>query len=505
MLSGTINVKLTQKWVIFLLYIALSSFTISHHEIWGDELHSWNIARSSTTLADVISNSRYEGHPPVWYIILWSVSRLTTDIAWMQVVHWLLITLAVFILLFFSPFPLLTRTLIPFGYFFLFEYAALSRNYAIALLLAFCILLVIRSRLRYKVPLYYVLLFLLANTHLLALILAGSLHLYFLLMNQEKGARPRVWLSHGLIGLILLLPTLYFIFPPTDSGLDFSAFWGRVHFRDQLVIMLLAPFRSFIPVPAWWNYNFWNTQFLLEAGQQYRFLKGITLLASLTLPLLAFYILKGNRKSLVVFTANFVVTLIMAVVFPLVSIRYTGFIFIGFIAAYWLYTAETSPDRKIGYLVNILLVIQVIGCTIAVYRDIRYPFSNAYQTGEVLKKVPAGEKLVTDFWCADMLSAYEGKAFYCVDMQRELSFLLWKDEYQVLLESPDSYYKGMKELFEREHLKEVYFITARSREHISRRYSPLLQAFQLDLIDKRDNAIEISSNLYLYRVRVVQH
>lgn len=505
MLSGTINVKLTQQWVVFLLYIALSAFAISHHEIWGDELHSWNIARSSTTFADVISNSRYEGHPPVWYIILWSISRYTADVAWMQLAQWLIITAAVFILLFFSSFPLLTRILIPFGYFFLFEYAVFSRNYAIAILLAFCICLVIQSKRRYKVPLYYALLFLLANTHLLALILAGSLHVYFLLQQQEKGTKPAKWLLHGLLGLLVSLPTLYFIFPPSDSTHVFGAFLGRAHVKEQLTVMLLAPFRSFIPLSAWWEYHFWNTQFLLEAQQQHRLLKGVTLLVSLVLPLLAFYILKSNRKSLIVFIANLVVTLIMAIVFPLISLRYTGFIFIGFIAAYWLYTTETTPDKKTGYLVNVLLAIQVLGSIIALSRDIRYPFSNAYHTNEVLQKVPAEEKLVTDFWCADMLAAYTGKAYYCVDLQRELSFLQWKTEYHVILSAPNFYYNGMKELFEREHLKQVYFVTSRSRESIISIDGRLLQAFQLDLVDKRDQAIEPSSNLYLYRVRRLQH
>lgn len=495
------NIKLTQKWVIFLLYIALSSFAILHHEIWGDELHSWNIARSSTSFADVISNSRYEGHPPVWYIILWSVSRFTMDIAWMQVAQWLIITAAVFILVFFSSFPLLTRILIPFGYFFLFEYAAFSRNYAIAILLAFCVCLVIRSKLRYKVPLYYVLLFALANTHLLALILAGSLHLYFLLQRKETGAKPGILLLHGVLGLVILLPPLYFIFPPSDSTHVFSAFLGRIHVKEQLVVMLLAPFRSFIPVSAWWEYNFWNTQFLLEAQQRFRLLKGVTLLVSLALPLLAFYILKDNRKSLVFFIANLFVTLLMAIIFPLISVRYTGFIFIGFIVAYWLYTAETPPGRKAGYLVNILLAIQILGSIVAVFRDIRYPFSNAYHTREVLKEVPAGERLVTDFWCADMLSAYTGKGYYCVDLQRELAFLQWKTEYKAILTLPNYYYNGMKELFDREHIKEVYFITSRSPEDISMIDKKLLQSFQLDLVDKRDHAIEKSSNLYLYLVK----
>jgi hypothetical protein len=341
----------------------------------------------------------------------------------------------------------------------------------------------------------------LANTHLLALILAGSLHLYFLLLNREDGARQSALLSHALVGLVVLLPTLYFIFPPSDSALDFNAFLSRIHIKQQLTVMLLAPFRSFIPVPAWWEYHFWNTQFLLEAQQRIRLLKGLTLLLSLALPLLAVYILKGNRKSLVVFGANLFVTLIMSIVFPLMSVRYTGFIFIGFMVAYWLYTTETAPGRKAQYLVNILLVIQLAGSIVAVTRDIRYPFSNAYYTNEVLKKVPPGKRIVTDFWCADMLSAYTGKAFYCVELERDFAFLQWKTEYRRIFTSPGYYYRGMKKLFEREHVKEVYFVTTRSGADLQQVDGTFMRSFQVNLVDKRDQAIEKSSNLFLYLVR----
>jgi hypothetical protein len=422
----------------------------------------------------------------------------------MQVAQWLIINSAVFILLFFSSLPLLTRVLIPFGYFFLFEYAILSRNYAIAILLAFCICLVMRSALRYKVPLYYVLLFLLANTHLLALILAGSVHLYFLKQNKEQGRKMAILALHGLFGLLLLLPTLYFIFPPSDSSHTFQAFLGRLHFKEQAVIMLLAPFRSFMPIPAWWEYHFWNTEFLLQAQQQYRFLRFVTLLVALALPLLTAYILKDNRKSLAVFMANLAVTLAMAVVFPLISVRYTGFIFIGFIVAYWLYTTETFPGRKVNSLVNIILGIQLLGSIVAIYRDVRYPFSNAHHANDLLKEVPAGKRLVTDFWCADMLSAYGTRGFYCVDLQRELSFLQWKAEYKVMLSAPDFYYTGMMDLFKREQAKEVYFITTRSAQDLSQVDKKLQGTFQLHLVDKREHAIERSSNLYLYRVKKYQ-
>lgn len=500
MLSSTINVKLAHKWVLFLIYLVLSLFAILHHEIWFDELHSWNIARNSMTIGDVIANSRYEGHPPVWYVVLWSISRYTTDIGWIQVAQWLIITSAVFVLIFFSTFPLLTRILIPFGYFFLFEYAILSRNYAIALLPAFCICVVMGSGLRYKRVLYYVLLFFLANTHLLGLILAGSLHLYFLLLNKENAAKPRMLLLHFLLGSVVLLPTTYFIFPPSDSMLTLQEFLARIPFKERSTVMLLAPFKSFIPVPAWWKYNFWNTQFLLEAQQQYRLLKVVTLMLMLAIPLLALYVLRGNKKSLILFVVNLVATSAIAIIFPLTSLRYTGFIFIGFIVAYWLFTSERLPGRMVSYLVNALLVIQLIAGIIALSGDIRYPFSKASHAGEILKEVPAGERLVTDFLGADVLSAYTGKAFYCVDLQRELSFLQWKAEYNAIWSTHEYYYNGMKALFEKENLKEVYFISVRTPEQLDQLDKKLLPSFRLDLVDKRDKAIEKWGNLYLYRV-----
>ena len=167
-------------WGIFILYVIILGFTIAHHELWGDEIHSWNIAKASNSFSDLISNTRYEGHPPVWYIILWSISKFTHNVYYIQLVQGIIACAIVFLILFFSQIPVLAKILIPFGYFFLFEYGVLSRNYAIGILPAFIICVILHKNFRYRIIVYYVLLFLVSNTHLLALLLACSLHLYFL-------------------------------------------------------------------------------------------------------------------------------------------------------------------------------------------------------------------------------------------------------------------------------------------------------------------------------------
>ena len=34
-------------WAVFILYVVVAAYTMAHHELWGDEIHSWNIATGS--------------------------------------------------------------------------------------------------------------------------------------------------------------------------------------------------------------------------------------------------------------------------------------------------------------------------------------------------------------------------------------------------------------------------------------------------------------------------
>src|SRR5688572_5987704 len=262
-----------------------------HHEMWGDEILSWNIAKGSTCYADLIHNTRYEGHPHVWYTIIWSISNFTHNLVFVQMVHWVIAALIVFLVLLFSPMPLLSRVLIPFGYFFLYEYSVLSRNYAIGILLACLICIVIRKEVRYKILVYYLLLLLMSNTHLLALVLAGCIHLYFLLQNIGQRRAAKTIAVHVLAGALVLLPALYFIFPPSDSQLNMQ-YWINRWNSEQIKALGQAPLRSFIPIPAWWEMHFWNTQFLLDSPNKSKFVNLVIALIPLTM---AFLILYRNR------------------------------------------------------------------------------------------------------------------------------------------------------------------------------------------------------------------
>ena len=484
-------------WGVFFLYVIVAGIGIAHHELTGDEIHSWNIAKASGTISDLINNTRYEGHPPAWYLVLWSISKFTHNLAYVQIAQLIIASSVVLIVLFYAPFPLFTRILIPFGYYFLFEYGILSRNYAIGVLPAFCICYILQKEFKYKLLLYYALLFFMTGTHLLALLLAGSLHLYFLLLKFEQKKKVSKLLPHVLMGILVFIPALYFIFPPPDSGLTASILISKFD-NDYFGIIAKSPLRTFIPVPAWWEYNFWNTQFLLTLQENNGMLRLLTLLLSIGVLGIVWLILKDSKKSLALFVVNLVLTLIVAVIFPLTTQRYIGFIFIGFLAAYWLRCYEMPVNRKNAWRINALLAIQLLAGVFTISKDISLPFSNFSRVNELINEVPVKEKIVTDSWCVNTISAFTDTTFYCVGLDSTPTFPQWKKEFNT--RGPGVYLNSLKKLFETEDLKKVYLISTYPPRTIFE-LDPLLEkAFVLTIVDKREGAIHKWANLYLYKI-----
>jgi hypothetical protein len=489
-------------WLVLGLYVFVACYTMFRHELWGDELHSWNLAKGSNTFWDLVQNRRYEGHPHVWYIILWLIAQFTHDPVYMQAVHLAIAISTVALILFYAPFNILIKILIPFGYYFLYEYAILSRNYAPGILSGFLICIVLTKEFKFKFLVYYALLLTMSYSHLLALLLAGSLHVYFLLSLAEEKKR-HTWVIHFVFGAIIFLSAIYFIKPPGDSDLALSS-WIDSWSADRLAIAVQSPLRAFVPMPAWWEYHFWNRQFLLELHSRFHILKVISPLLALGLIALGIYILKKDRKSLILFLLNIAVTFIIGNIYPLITQRYTGFIFIGFIMACWLQTSKKPFTKGKNIVLAVLLFSQMIAGIFIVSKDVMLPFSNAYRIKELIQKVPTGQKPVTDFWALIGAYAYTDKAYYCVDLEKEHTFILWGANMVSMRENPYRYYKGVHNLFQQQGLKELYLFSTSSPQVLYQIDKKLFSDYHVEVVEKMEGAIEKWSNLYLYRISEIK-
>jgi hypothetical protein len=342
-----------------------------------------------------------------------------------------------------------------------------------------------------------------SNSHFIAMILAVSVHLYFLILQIErKKTKPELAL-HIALGGVIFLSTLYFVFPPTDSQLNVQ-FWVNKWKVNQIKAVVQLPIRAFIPIPAWWNYQFWNSEFLLEAKNKYGLLKFINPLVVLMLIGIGIFILRRNKKGFILFFANVVLTFIIVMtVFALATARYSGFVFIGFIVAYWLNCSERTEDFKSNWLVNILLILQLIGGIFITIKDMLLPFSNAYKVNELLQEVPENEKTVTDYWALNVISAYADRPFYCVDMEKEMTFILWGSDIAAMRKKPNRYYQGISNFFRKEGINKLYMVSTGSLQSLYKVDPKLSTAFKIILVDKREGAIEKGSNLYLYQINAL--
>jgi hypothetical protein len=120
-----------------LVFLCLGLFGIARHEMWRDEIDAWMAARNSSSVLELLSNVRYNGHPLLWYLILYILSHFTNSLFCMQALHLIIAFFSVFIFLSYSPFSRLQKVLFSFGYFPFYEYAIKSRNYGIGIFLIF--------------------------------------------------------------------------------------------------------------------------------------------------------------------------------------------------------------------------------------------------------------------------------------------------------------------------------------------------------------------------------
>ena len=191
---------------------------ILNHELWQDEMQAWMIAKDSSSIANLLENLKYEGHPALWYLCLQFLNRFTHNPFIMQVFHLILATISIGIFAIFSPFNQLQKVLFTFGYFPFYEYNILSRNYnlGVLLLFSFCVFF---SRRKSYLPLA-IILALLAHTNIFGLILAIVLQLTLLLetfINPNSISLKRWDIASFLIVIISIIGAIIQLRPPSSG------------------------------------------------------------------------------------------------------------------------------------------------------------------------------------------------------------------------------------------------------------------------------------------------
>ena len=192
--------------------------------MWRDEMQAWLLARDSSNFFALFQHMKYEGHPALWHLILMPITRLSLSPIGMQVTHLVIATTTVFLIVKYSPFTLFQKLFFVFGYYPLYEYSVICRNYAIGLLLVIVLCILLEQR--YKSPmLLAATLFLLSHSsvHALILVIGTTLGLGAdYLLNHQKISSRRIYIGLGLI-IIGIVTAIIQLNPPSDTG--FAVGW----------------------------------------------------------------------------------------------------------------------------------------------------------------------------------------------------------------------------------------------------------------------------------------
>jgi hypothetical protein len=152
-------------------FVAVVSIVAAFHEPWNAETQSWRLAIDSDGLAALAHNARYEGHPLLFHFILQLVGHLSR--AWWAAVatNVLIACAATWTVLRYAPFTRVEKALVIGGYYLLYEYGVIVREYGLGMLLAFAACAAWTAE-RRRWILAIVFLVLMANTSVLGFLVA---------------------------------------------------------------------------------------------------------------------------------------------------------------------------------------------------------------------------------------------------------------------------------------------------------------------------------------------
>lgn len=235
--------------VVFLLYFAAIVYAASNHEMGRDEIRALSISSQSQSIVDLFSRLRNEGHPALWYLLLYGMYNVFGSSYILPVLSIGIATAAVLIFLLKAPFPLWQKGLFVFGQFPIFQYSVICRSYGLSMLLLFALASLYKERQRHILSIG-VILFLMGQTNLPSLIVSiaflTSIVYEALRRMIQSHTRPSLkWaISVGfIVGGIFL--SLLQIIPDAESSVFHSEALTIHSLGKALASVLLNPGRYF--------------------------------------------------------------------------------------------------------------------------------------------------------------------------------------------------------------------------------------------------------------------
>ena len=382
-------------------FVVLGVIGILHHAMWRDEVWPWLMARFSNSLRDLYRASRYDVHFMLWDVVLWILTKFTHHCQAMQWLHLALATCSVWVLVRFGPFTRAQKALCCFGYFAIFEYCLIAREYVLIALLVFSLCAVCDRR-KDSFIAQAVLLFLLSNIDVLGTIIAFSFvaasaleHIRRRDVGELWATRKRALILSGVILCAALICVALQSIKPKDA-LAFQG-WPRPMTVSSFAAALGNVWRGYVPIPRpfpHWMRLSWGLNFLLDSAPQ-----TLALGATLSLGLLAMsaWTLRRSPMAVVWYLFGSGLMLLFHFAVSVAQVRHDGLYFILYLACLWCgftWSRDQKPQSSPAILpvrmerlfLPLILALQVVAGAYAWTLHLMTPFSASKLAADFIRQ-----------------------------------------------------------------------------------------------------------------------
>ena len=333
------------------LYIGVVAFVAAHHEPWRDEADPWLAARDASA-SELLQLFRHGGTPGLWYFLLIPLARSGAPYGSQHVLHVGVAAAAAALVLFASPFPRFARLLIPFTYFFSYEYAVIARTYALSAVLLFAVAALYRQRDLRPIA-YAVCVALLANTNVHSLCIAALIGVAYLLDSRRHIGAIAIMLAGGAASLFQIWPA-----------------------PDAMVHGVVSNFHPEAPLLALRNAFFPHVPIL----------QSLATILGAAIVVVASIAVSRSRGTILILWGSYAVLTFIFILKWVGGVRHLGFVLLLLLFALW--TAVGQPQRArvaCWSLLSISMVASLVMAMIFWRLDTLYAFSGAQETARWIR------------------------------------------------------------------------------------------------------------------------
>ena len=341
---------------------------IWNHVPWADELQATALARESHTLADWYWNFRYEGHPPLWHLLLKIPLAFTDDPTALKIVQSVLVLCSAALLHLRAPFSPGVKFLLSLNYFLFFEYGVIARNYSLTVLFFFGAIAFRRQ------PVAWLFIALLPQGGLQSVMLAGICGIIAL---REQGWKWWGVLLAGCGGVVALA----WMWPTADFE-SYNTLRLAEPLQDRIMRTLYLQGNTFLPVDGDLQLTGWRMSRL----------EFPIMMAGVIWPLILTRTVARHSILLASLMLCFVVSnfILSSAVYALMG-RHFGLWVLLWIGTIW---TLHKPGEPVGDLARIWMIMLALSGTGAAIGQISEPPTEAQQAAAALRVVGGGATLI---------------------------------------------------------------------------------------------------------------